>query len=91
MAEDHLLCAFMAADLLSYYESAYARVWMRPFFHTPRGEAEWTIEDTRRLAESCKGREIAFGRRGNPKIYHLLDAESLQDWANHPKFFLHSS
>jgi hypothetical protein len=88
--EDHLLCAFMAADLLGYYESAYAKVWLRPFFHTPRGEAEWTVEDTRRLAASFRGLtyEIAFGRREAPKAYHLLDAESLHDWANHPKFYL---
>jgi hypothetical protein len=88
--EDHLLCAFMAADLLTYYESAYAKLWLRPFFHTPRGEAEWTIDDTRRLATSFTGQhyEIPFGRRESPKAYHLLDAESLRDWANHPKFYL---
>jgi hypothetical protein len=92
-SEDHLLAAFMAADLLGYYESAYAKVWLKPFFHTPRGESEWTIEDTRRLAASCTGQafEIAFGRREAPKAYHLLDAESLRDWANHPKFHLSMS
>lgn len=92
-AEDHSLCAFMAADLLSYYESAYAKLWLRPFFHTPRGQAEWTIDESRKLAASLHGQsyEIGFGRRESPKSYHLLNDEALQDWANHPRFFLHSS
>lgn len=92
-SEDHLLCAFMAADLLSYYEGAYAKLWLKPVFHTPRGAAEWQIDDSRHLASTLAGQlyEIAYGRRENPKIYHLVDAEALQDWANHPKFFLHSS
>jgi len=91
--EDHLLCGYMASELAREYE-AYAKVWLSPNFHTARGAAEWTQDDSHRLAQSLGGKthEIKYhgGHNGETKRYHLLDTDAMREWTRHDRFFLHS-
>jgi|GEM_PF-4103883 len=84
--DDYLLCGYMAAELAQQYE-AYAKVLLQPNFYTARGAAEWTSNDTSRLAQSLGGvvHEINYDS-GN---YHLLDAHAMREWVKHPRYHLH--
>lgn len=90
--DDYLLCGYMAAELAQQY-NAYAKVLVRPDFHTVRGAAEWTIEDTKRLVDSLGGvsHEIYYSSNRNlqESMYHLLDADAMREWTKHPRFHLH--
>ena len=91
-ADDYLLCGYMAAELARQYD-AYAKVLLRPDFHTARGAALWTTEDTRRLAESLGGKcyEIHYAstQSSQDNVYHLLDGHAMREWTKHPRFHLH--
>lgn len=91
--EDYLLCGYMAAELAQQYE-AYAKVILRPHFHTQRGAAEWTANDTHDLAVSLGGisHEINYsiGRSESIRSYHLLDTDAMRAWVQHPRFHLHN-
>ncbi|MGJ3238648.1 MAG: DUF6368 family protein [Anaerolineae bacterium] len=85
--DDYLLCGYMAAELAQEYE-AYARVLLRPDFHTARGSAAWNAEDTARLAQSLGGvcHQIFYTPQYH---YHLLDSYAMREWVKHPRYHLH--
>lgn len=85
-ADDHLLQAYAAADLADDL-MGWVRVDLRPQFHTPRGEAAWSAEQTRSLAQTLDGRyhELRIGKKRHD---YLLDGDSLRAWAQHPAFYL---
>lgn len=91
--EDHLLAGYMASALAREY-NAYAKIWLRPYFHTARGEREWTLDDSRALAYSLGGNshEIAFrtGRRSDEGHYFLLDSDAMRKWTQDDRFYLHT-
>ena len=90
--DDYLLCGYMAAELAQQYD-AYAKVLLKPAFYTARGAAEWTAEDTYRLAQSLEGNihEICYTRvkSNQENVYHLLDGYAMREWTKHPSFHLH--
>lgn len=89
LIEDHLLAAYMAADLADQYEG-WVKVRVRPHFYTRRAEAEWTQDDTRQLVASIAGRahEIEYATPHGTKAYHIVDGEFLRNWAEHAQFHL---
>lgn len=88
--DDYLLCGYMAAELAQQYD-AYAKVLLQPDFHTARGAAEWTSDNSYRLAQSLGGvvHEIQYDSRGQMSHYHLLDAYAMREWTKHSRFHLH--
>ncbi len=90
--DDYLLCGYMAAELAQQYD-AYAKVLLKPDFYTARGAADWTTDDTYRLAQSLGGtvHEICYtgGQSNQESVYHLLDAYAMREWTKHPRFHLH--
>jgi len=90
--EDALLVTYMAAELADEYD-AFVRLRLRPHFHTRRGAEEWTLDDSRELANSIEGiaHEVVFGNRdGQPQAYFLVNGDFLRNWADHPRFHLES-
>lgn len=90
--EDHVLAAYMAADLAQQY-NGWVRLRVQPLFHTHRSEQEWSLADTRALVASINGttHEVVYGQRrdGSPRVYHLADDIFTKNWAQHPRFWLH--
>ncbi len=88
--DDYLLCGYMASELAREYE-AYAKVILRPNFHTVRGELDWTPDDTQDLAQSLGGvmHNIRYNKRNNIGTYQLLDSHAMREWTKHARFHLH--
>ena len=88
--DDYLLCGYMASELAREYE-AYAKVILRPNFHTVRGELEWTSEDTESLAQSLEGvtHNIRYNKSNGIGMYQLLDSHAMREWTKHARFHLH--
>lgn len=88
--DDYLLCGYMASELAREYE-AYAKVILRPNFHTVRGELDWTLDDTQDLARSLGGvmHNIRYNKRNNIGTYQLLDSHAMREWTKHTRFHLH--
>lgn len=88
--EDALLVNYMAAELAEMY-GGFAQLRMIPQFHTLRGEAEWTLQDSRELAASIEGiaHEIQYTvHAADASAYYLVDGQFLRNWADHPRFHL---
>ncbi|MGB7339606.1 MAG: DUF6368 family protein [Phototrophicaceae bacterium] len=90
--DDYLLCGYMAAELAQEY-NGFAKVLLHPNFHTARGAAAWTSDDTQRLATSLNGvfHEIRYDGQRNEQLatYHLLDGYAMREWTKHDRFHLH--
>lgn len=89
--DDYLLCGYMSSELAREYQ-AYAKVILRPNFHTARGESDWTHDDTQRLARSLGSvsHNIRYSRAsGATGLYQLLDADAMREWTKHDRFHLH--
>lgn len=90
--EDYMLLGYAAADIVEEF-AAYARVIVRPHFHTARGRAEWTLDETRALVAEIAGtaHEVIYATtaQGDPLAYHLVDAEFMRNWVEHAKYYLH--
>ncbi len=84
--DDHLLLAYMLADLADDHLTL-VRADMRPKFNTERGASEWTPDETRALVADLGGRSYEVGHRSKPHEY-LLDGEAMRAWAQHPRFYL---
>lgn len=88
--DDYLLCGYMASEIAREY-NGFAKVLLRPNFYTARGAAEWTSDDTLRLAQSLGGRsyEIAYEGAQSTQTYHLLNSDAMRAWTQHPRYHLH--
>lgn len=93
MPEDHILLGYMAADLCDEYH-AWAKVDVKPNFHTTRAATEWSREDTYALIDGMDGAafEICYAtrRNGDPLLYHLADGDFMRDWVEHPQYYIHA-
>lgn len=90
--EDALLVTYMAAEIADMF-GGFAQLRLIPQFHTLRGEAEWTLQDSRELAASIDGtaHEIQYTAHAEDALaYYLVDGHFLRNWAVHPRFHLQS-